>query len=143
MDVWPTFWTRMVELIRSGQVFSVDKVKDEIERGGDELTDWIRSNAPAGFFLATDAATMAKYSYTQNWAQNNPVGFTPPALVEYAQVADAYLVATAAAKSMTLVTNERSEPYRRNRVKIPDACAGIGVQCCDLNTVLRDLGISI
>lgn len=143
MDVWPSFWTRMVELINSGNVFSIDKVKDEIDHGGDELTDWIRNNAPRGFFLPTDAATIVKYSETQNWAQSNPIGFTQAALVGYAQVADAYLVATAAAKNLTLVTYEKSEPNRRNRVKIPDACIGIGARCCDLNTALRDLGIHI
>ena len=38
MDVWTTFWAKMVELINSGTVHSIDKVKDEIDKGGDELT---------------------------------------------------------------------------------------------------------
>ena len=143
MDIWPTFWKKMVDLINSGQVFSIDKVKDEIEHGGDELTDWIRDHAPRDFFLSMDTESMLKYSETQNWAQSNPIGFTQAALAGYAQVADAYLVATAAAKKMILVTFEKSEPNRRNRVKIPDACNGIGVRCCDLNTTLRNLGMSI
>jgi len=143
MDVWPSFWTKMVEMINSGNVFSIDIVKDEIDHGGDELTDWIRDHAPRGFFLPVDASTLAKYSETQNWAHNNPVGFTPAALAGFAQVADAYLVAAAAAKNMILVTYEKSEPNRRNRVKIPDACSGIGARCCDLNTALRDLGVTI
>lgn len=52
MDVWTTFWAKMVELINSGTVHSIDKVKDEIDKGGDELTAWIHDNAPRGFFLA-------------------------------------------------------------------------------------------
>ena len=51
MDVWPIFWTKMVELINSGIIHSIDKVKEEIDRGGDELTEWIHNNAPKGFFL--------------------------------------------------------------------------------------------
>lgn len=35
MDVWPIFWTKMVELINSGIIHSIDKVKEEIDRGGD------------------------------------------------------------------------------------------------------------
>lgn len=143
MDVWPTFWTKMVEMINSGNVFSTENVKEEICHGNDELTDWIRNNAPKNFFLPVDANIMAKYSDTLSWAQNNPIGFTSAALTGFAQVADAYLVAAAAATNMTLVTYERSEPFRRNRVKIPDACNGIGVRCCDLNTALKELGISI
>ena len=57
--------------------------------------------------------------------------------------ADAYLVATAAAKGLVLVTNETSDPKCTRRVKIPDACIAFGVRFCDLNTVLRELGVMI
>lgn len=55
----------------------------------------------------------------------------------------AYIIATARAKQMTLVTFEKSNPQRKSRVMIPDACAAIGVTCCDLNTMLRSMGITI
>lgn len=67
----------------------------------------------------------------------------PEAVSEFATVADAYLVATAAAKGYTLVTNETVDPQCRRRVKIPDACNALGVRFCDLNTVLRELNITI
>lgn len=143
MDIWPSFWTKMVEMINSGNIYSIDKVKEEIDRGGDDLTDWIRDNAPRGFFITADAATMQRYSDTLDWAQTCPTGFTSTAINDYARVADAYLVATAAAKNMVLVTYEKSNPQRRNRVMIPDACNAIGVRCCGLNTALRELGIRI
>ena len=38
MDIWPTFWGKMIELIRSGNIHSIDKVKEEIDKGGDEST---------------------------------------------------------------------------------------------------------
>ena len=143
MDIWPTFWTRMIGLIKSGNIHSIDKVKDEIDKGGDELTNWIHKNAPRGFFLKQDASVMAKMAETIAWAQNIPVGFSPSAIFDYANVADSYLVATAAAKDMVLVTYEKSNPQRRNRVMIPDACNAIGVRSCDLNTALRELGVLI
>ena len=143
MDVWPTFWRKMVELINSGKIYSIDKVKDEIDRGGDELTDWIREHAPQGFFLTQDGSVMAKLAETVNWAQSCPVSFSPSAISGYTNVADSYLVATAAAKNMVLVTYEKSNPHRRSRVMIPDACMAIGARCCDLNTALRELKISI
>ena len=127
MDIWPTFWTKMTSLINSGNIHSIDKVKDEIDKGGDELTNWIHENAPRGFFLKQDASVMAKMAETIAWVQNNPVGFSQ----------------TAAAKDMVLVTYEKSNPQRRNRVMIPDACNAIGVRSCDLNTALRELGVLI
>lgn len=36
-DVWPTFWRHIAELIRNGRIFSSEKVREEIERGNDEI----------------------------------------------------------------------------------------------------------
>lgn len=94
------------------------------------------------FFVENDNEVMAKYAEVLNWANGNSI-FTPLAIAEFAQVADAYLVATAAAKGYVLVTNETSDPLCRRRVKIPDACNALGVRYCDLNQVLRELGITI
>lgn len=37
MEVWPTFWKKMAEMINSGQVRSSIEVKAEIDKGNDEL----------------------------------------------------------------------------------------------------------
>ena len=142
IDLWPTFWTRVAEMIADKKVFSNEAVKSEIEKGNDELTDWISHNATKGFFISNDAGLMMKYAEVLNWAQSC-THFRPEAIVEFAEVADAFLVATAAAKGYTLVTNETSDPLCRRRVKIPDACNALGVHCCGLNDVLRELGIKI
>lgn len=141
-DVWPTFWMRISSLINNGDIYSSIKVKEEIAHGNDELTTWMRDNATHSFYLPLDADVLSKYYETQNWAMHNPV-FTQSARNEYADAADAYLVATAAAKDMTLVTYETSDPACRRKVKIPDACDAMGVRYCDLNTALRELGVTI
>lgn len=142
MEIWPTFWTCITELMRDGKIFTSVKVKDEIDRGKDELTQWMKDNSTAGFYCNVDTDVLAKYSEVQNWA-NNTNRYTPTALQDFANVADAYLVATAAAKEMTLVTYEKSNTTSKKRVMIPDACIALGVAYCDLNTVFRDLGVVI
>lgn len=141
-DLWPTFWTKVAGMISSGHVFSNIQVKEEIRRGNDELTAWMQEHAPSGFYIENDGDVMEKYAEVQNWANANLV-YRPDAITEFAQVADAFLVATASAKGLTLVTNETADPACRRRVKIPDACNALGVRYCDLNTVLRELGITI
>lgn len=143
MDVWPSLWSTLANMINSGIVFSIDLVKDEIERGGDELTDWIKVNAQKSFFLTPDSDVIGKLSETISWAMHSPIGYTQSAINDYVEVADSSLVATAAAKDMVLVTFEKSNPQRRNRIMIPDACNAIGVRCCNLNSALRELGITI
>lgn len=142
MDVWTTFWSRMKELVNSGRVFSCQAVKDEIERGKDELTEWVKLNAPRSFYLQQDDDVLVKYADAQSWVNASSV-FTESAKTEFANVADAYIVATAAAKNMTVVTYETPDPNCKRRVKIPDACNAPGVRCCDLNTALREMGITI
>ena len=127
-DLWPSFWAKVQQLVTSGQVYSCVKVKAEIDKGKDELTQWMRNNAPSSFFIPLDASNTI---------------FKPEAKREYAINADAYLVATAKAKGLTLVTYETSDPNCRKRVKIPDACIDLGVRYCDLNTMLRELQITI
>ena len=141
-DVWPTFWTRIAELIRDGKIYSSIKVKEEIDRGNDELTKWMRANVGVDFYYQIDEEVLRKYVEALNWARNNTT-FRTVAVDEFANVADAYLVATAAAKNLTLVTYETSDPSCAKRVKIPDACIALGVNFCDLNTALRQLNVTI
>lgn len=142
VDIWPTFWMRIAELIRDGKIFTTEKVKEEIERGKDELTQWMKENETLGFYCPIDGDVLRKYSEVQNWARNTN-RFTQVALDDFARIADAYLVATAAAKGWTLVTYETPDPYCRKRVKIPDACNALGVRVCDLNTAFKELGVQI
>lgn len=142
MDIWPTFWERFREMVNSGEIFTSVTVKDEIDKGKDELTEWLKQNAPKSFYLSLDADVMTQYAITQNWAKSNSI-YTQVALNTFANVADAYLVATAAAKLMTLVTYEGSNPNSKKRVMIPDACNALGVRYCDLNTVLKEMKIKI
>ena len=97
---------------------------------------------PSTFFLSVDVEVLSRYQETQNWAIANP-NYTPAARQKFAEVADAYLIATAAAKALTLVTFEEPAPSSKKSIKIPDVCNGLGVRYCDFNTVLRELNFTI
>ena len=141
MDVWTTFWNRLSELAMNGQIVSCVKVKEEIDNGYDELSEWIKNHVPDGFFLPLDGDDMTAYATLQNWAAGRD--FTNAAKTVFASKADAFIIAKALTKEMTLVTLEKSNPQRKNRVMIPDVCAAVGADCCDLNDMLRALDITI
>ncbi|MDR0987938.1 MAG: DUF4411 family protein [Prevotellaceae bacterium] len=140
-DIYLSFWNKIAQLAQSGSFYSSVKVEEEILKGNDGLTDWIRANLPNDFFLPVDGLVLAEYAKVQIWASDNPI-FTPSARNVFANVADAFLVATASARKMTLVTFEKSNPLCAKRVLIPDACLGIGVNCCDLNTAFKALNVT-
>lgn len=142
MDIYPSLWSTIERLANGGVIFSCMKVKDEIFRGNDDLKEWCRNKLPASFFIPENGEIMGHYANTISWAINNPV-FNQNACDEYARVADAYLVATAAAMGFTIVTNETSDPQCRRRVKIPDACNAAGVAYSSINDMFRSLGVVI
>ena len=119
MNLWPTFWQRMTDMVNSGE----------------------KNSAPKTCFVGLDGDVMRRYGEVQTWAGTK--SFTQTARNVFATVADAYLVATAAAKNMTLVTYEKSNPNSKARVLIPDACEAVGANYCDLNAVLRGMGVVI
>ena len=140
IDIFQGFWQKLAEIAQNGQVFSSIKVKEEIDKGNDELEQWCKDNLPDNFFLPFDAND--EYASLMRWANVNPV-FSDSAKQEFAMVADAFLVATAAALQMKVVTFETPDSNCRRRVKIPDACVAVGAECCDLNAMLRAIGITI
>ena len=40
-DIVPVFWDKLLIHASNGKLKSIDHVKDEINRGSDELVDWI------------------------------------------------------------------------------------------------------
>ena len=140
MDIYQSFWQKLAELAQEGKFFSSVKVKDEIEKGNDELGQWCDENLPEGFFIPFEADI--EYTRLMQWAYNHTI-FSAAAKQEFATVADAFLVATACAKNMKVVTFEKSDPNCKKRVLIPDACLALGVDYCSLNDMLHELGVTI
>lgn len=140
MDIFQGFWQRLATLACEGIIFSSVKVKEEIDRGNDELKQWCDDQLPKEFFLPFDA--YSEYARLMTWANDSRL-FTAPAKQEFATVADAFLVATAASRGMKVVTFETSDPNCKKRVKIPDACIALGVSYCSLNDLLHELSVVI
>lgn len=137
-DIFQGLWQNLAVLAHNGHIFSCVKVREEIERGNDDLALWCKDNLPEDFFMPFDAHT--EYGRLMNWANQNPI-FKTAARQQFAIVADAYLVAMAAAHNMTVVTFETSDPKCKKRVKIPDACKAVGVKCCSLNDLLHHFSV--
>ena len=122
---FPCFWDWIVAQHAGGNVFSVKAVEQELLTGRDDLSTWIGGIPDA--FLPADAATTQFAQTLSTWAQDPSRNFTPAAIATFFASADYWLIAHAAAHGFTVVTHELPEPNRRNRIKIPDACNGLGV----------------
>jgi hypothetical protein len=143
LDVASGFWNKVNQLSDDGRIISIDKVKQEIYQNEDALKQWCVANLPREFFADT-ATLMAEYGRVAAWAAGQSHHYLPNALAEFlhADEADAYIVAYALADTTNriIVTQEISQPGRRNKVKIPEACNALDVQLVNVIDMFRRLG---
>lgn len=123
----------MIATNASGGVFSIEKVGDEVLALADELSAWADARG-AGFFLRPDADVFPALAAVSAWASGQR--YEPSAVSTFLQVADYYLVAHALAGRHTVVTHEVPSASTR-KIKIPDACIGLGIKCMTLFEMLR------
>lgn len=133
-DIVPGFWAWVKRAHQAGKLFVVEKVADEIRAGGDELAEWL-DHQPGSFVIRAGAADVAALTRVAQWATG--AGYRAGAIPVFLAAADYYEVAPALTHGATVVTNEKAEPLARKRIKIPDACAAIGVPCMNLFEVMR------
>lgn len=133
LDFCPAFWDWLIAGNAAGRVFSIEKVGDEVQAVEDELSDWAAKRGER-FFLPPDATVFPALANVSTWATDQE--YEPTAVSTFLQVADYYLVAQALAKEHTVVTHEIPSASTR-KIKIPDACIGLGVKCMTPYEMLR------
>jgi hypothetical protein len=97
------------------------------------LSDWARSHGHA-LFRRTPPALAPQFTQVSTWATEQQ--YTPAAINTFLQVADFYLIAHALAGNHVIVTHEHLS-NSPNRIKIPDACVGLGVRFMTPYQMLR------
>lgn len=133
LDFCPAFWDWLIHNGNTGSVFSIDKVSDEIEAGQDELSAWARNFGHA-LFRRTPPALAPQFTEVSTWATGQH--YTPAAINTFLQAADFYLIAHALAGSHIVVTHE-VHSNSPGRIKIPNACVGLGVRFMTPYQMLR------
>ena len=124
-DFCPAFWEWLVQRNQGGQVYSIERVGDELLAGDDELADWAGDRGD-DFFLPPDAALLPALAKVSDWVTNQ--SYDQAAVSTFFQKADYYLVAQAYASQYTVVTHEIPSTSSR-KIKIPDVCIGLGIKC--------------
>jgi hypothetical protein len=135
-DVAPGFWDWLDQENVARRVFSIEKVGQELADWGDELTEWSRTRV-GRFFLVPDDDVVQSLQLTSAWAFG--AGYEPAAVNAFLADADYYLVAHAHALDYTVVTHEKASDTVK-KIKIPNACAGMNVECITIFQLLKALG---
>ncbi len=86
------------------------------------------------FFLTADNVVVQHLKELSEWTTSQ--NYEDKAVRKFLESADYYLIAHAKAHGMTVVTHE-VEAETKKRVKIPNACIGMGVDCVNTYEMLR------
>jgi hypothetical protein len=138
-DLAPPFWESLVHHSTNGRVQSIDRVKEELEKGKDELATWATTQFRDAFASTDEEDVIASYSKVMGWVQAQDQ-FSDAAKAEFATGADGWLVAYAKCKGCIVVTHELPAADAKRNVPIPNACEAFGVIYVDTFKMLRQLG---
>jgi hypothetical protein len=133
-DFCPAFWDWLTASHAAGLVFSIARVRHEIDAGDDDLAEWAGRQAH-GFFLEPDPEMVPALGRVSAWATGRD--YEQAGIATFLNAADYYLVGQALAHSHTVVTAEIASGSKK-RIKIPDACIAVGVRCVTPFVMLRE-----
>ena len=137
-DMFPSFWARLGELLASGTAVLRQTVLDELRRHRDPLVEWVGGQGGVEVMPTSEGALERHLDVC---ARAESQGHASRAVREFESEAraDTWLCAEALASGLTVVTYETSS-NSPNRVKIPDACAGVGARCMGGFDLMRGQG---
>ena len=133
-DFCPAFWQWLDDCNADGMVFSVEKVGDEVRAGADDLANSAAARG-ASFFLPLSPSVVTSLAAVSVWATGK--NYDPAAVSTFLSIADYYLVCQAHAGQHTIVTHEKPAASTK-KIKIPDACIGLGIRCITPYEMLRN-----
>jgi hypothetical protein len=139
-DLAPRFWDSLVQHAANGQLRSIDRVKQELERGKDDLAEWVESNFNNAFASTDEDDAIEAFGQIMAWVQAQGQ-FFDAAKADFASGADGWLVAYAKIKGCIVVTQEVLNPDIKRKVPIPNVCQQFNVPFVDTFEMLRRLGV--
>ncbi|MCS3418919.1 hypothetical protein M2399_003628 [Pseudomonas sp. BIGb0450] len=126
MAICPGYWTWILHQHQALEIASILPVRDELARGNDELTQWVKDNA--GIFEdSSDEQTQAAFGTIVGKIAEQASVMKPGALEEFLDGADPWLIAKAMATDAIVVTHEVFNPDIKRKYTIPNVCSLFGV----------------
>ncbi|MEM6363922.1 MAG: DUF4411 family protein [Planctomycetota bacterium] len=139
-ELCPGYWDALLRHHNLGRVSSVDRIENELKAQDDLIKDWIANKAPRSFFKKTqDQAVVDQFQVMVGWVYSEPQ-FSIAARMEFASVADGWLVAFAKVNDRVVVTHEEYAPGVKRKVPIPNICVEFDVPYVNVFEMLNELG---
>jgi hypothetical protein len=139
-DLAPVFWENLIRYAQEDKIKSIDRVKQELDRGKDELSEWANHDFHEAFVSTNDSSVINVFKEIMIWVDSQKQ-FSPAAKADFAQGADGWLVAYAKVHNCVVVTHETISAEAKRTVPIPNVCQAFDVSFVDTFEMLRRLRI--
>lgn len=128
IDVFPTLWTNMDNLVYSGRLFAPSSVFEELKKKDDAIAAWIKNRQ--NMIIEIDESIQVQVTYILSNYKD---------LVDLEtgkSMADPFVIATAKAQApfLTVITEENP----RSPKKIPYICTQENIKCINLLGLMRE-----
>lgn len=141
-DIAPAFWTALLYYAEKGNLHSIDKVKDELKKGKDELAKWAEKEFNSYFHSTEKESIINNYKKIIQSIEDNQQ-YNKPAKEEFYKFenADPWLVAFAMSlpEKYVIVTQEVFNRDVKNKIPIPNLCESMNIEYLDTFQMLRYL----
>lgn len=123
----PSYWEVLNELGKKGSIFIPELVYEEIERGEDDLYDWLKESDIPIQKIDGEVTNCLKEIYDSNpkhkfLVSNNGIH----------SKADPWVIAHAMKENAIVVTKEQKDYIKKQtKIKIPHVCDNMGVEWID------------
>lgn len=148
-DFAERFWDQVLDRIIQQDIILLDLVRDELLKGGDELSEWVAKIENALILDRRKSTILTTYGKVLSYLQTSGL-YQEKALAAWsqAQVADPWLISTAHTFGYTVITLEKSNgglnsSHKVGVAKIPDICNAFDVPCKDLFYMMRALSFKM
>lgn len=136
IDICPGFWDFMDRMSNLSNVKSIIQVYEEFTPDIEELKNFRERLNNRGFFLQIEDITPDSYNNVTTTLQT--MGYAQQAIADFSAQADYFLIALALQQNYTIVTQEaRTQAIAKNRIKIPNVCETLNIECIDIIEFLR------
>jgi len=134
-DVIPGAWDAMSEMAALGIIISSHEVYLELEAQDDGVFEWAQDHKD--IFLPLEAPIQLKAAEILNEYPNILD------LKQSKSSADPFLIATAIVNSCSVVTEEQPTGIGSKKIKIPNVCRALGINCINLLDLMRAEGVRL
>lgn len=138
----PGFWDWIAAEHAKGALLSIEKIKEELEDGRDELSNWAGKVIPGTFFVRPTAEVVTTQAVVSQWVNAQPV-FSQIEKATFLSKADPWLVAEAIQNNHHIITFEDLVPSNSKKFKIPNVATNFGVKAVSLYDVIEASGAKL